>query len=953
MGDNHKRCLYSICNNRRTQDRSRGTSSRRCPPDPATNSIPTFPGAHLKRNLGAPGKGGDRRGHFIQELVPVPDFRNPQTRGITKSDPKHEGHKQIHNTVAFPHGHLSYNPSLPRKSGSSSINRPSGRILPCTHACFGEKSSGIPVRGQDLQIQGSPLRSATSSESIYQGDRDPDVLPQRPRTQNLFLLRRLDLSRELGGQTQRPLGAPNHDHARTGIYNKLEKVRTDSLTHAHLFRGSTRLSKQPGKTQPREGRDLDQPSKILGFSKKSPSSNLAKVARLLSEPGGPITGLQTFDETFPDSLSKSLQAEHQFATEDDPRFVGDEDPDSSMVRRGFYSPRKAVLLPSSVDHGDHGRISNRLGRPLSGPLDFRRMGPSNTVTAHKCSGTSSGMESLNSFQEPVRKPDSSYLNGQHSSNVIHKSTRRNTLFDSEQIDLSTMELVQSREHRSDRLSHPRSGECDSGLPFERKVSSVGMDAVGKDLLADKPEIRPPDRPVRVIHEQQTSDILLQNKGREGDSVGRIFNSLDRSEGVCVPSLQTYPTSSQEDQGRQSIGDSHRTTLAQPSVVSRSSSSIGGGTLAASMVQGSGLPTSVRDSPRSSGAPQIDRLAVIGESARAEGFSERAASLLVESRRASTRKVYSSRLNAFIEWCEEKGIAPREASLPAIADFIIALYDKGKSLSTLRGYRSAIAAIHIGFEDGSSVSSAPRLSALLRSLSLKRPNFRPLVPSWSLPKVLEALAKPPFEPLHSASLLDTTIKTCFLLAVASGQRVSSLHALSIARGHIRWENGGVRLIPNAKFIAKNQSETSGPVEIFLRPLTKFSSIREDKVWCPVRALKWYLDKVKNLRKSDQLFVITKAPFSPASKSTLSRWIVAAIKAAGSNARVSDTNLRAHDTRSISSSWALFQGVSVEEICRAAYWRSQNSFTTYYLKDVPAVEGNFSIVPIHAAASSIVN
>ena len=64
---------------------------------------------------------------------------------------------------------------------------------------------------------------------------------------------------------------------------------------------------------------------------------------------------------------------------------------------------------------------------------------------------------------------------------------------------------------------------------------------------------------------------------------------------------------------------------------------------------------------------------------------------------------------------------------------------------------------------------------------------------------------------------------------------------MAPGHIRWEKDGVRLIPTPSFLAKNQSASSKPVELFIKPLTDFSP--DDKVWCPVRALKWYLDRTK--------------------------------------------------------------------------------------------------------------
>ena len=41
------------------------------------------------------------------------------------------------------------------------------------------------------------------------------------------------------------------------------------------------------------------------------------------------------------------------------------------------------------------------------------------------------------------------------------------------------------------------------------------------------------------------------------------------------------------------------------------------------------------------------------------------------------------------------------------------------------------------------------------------------------------------------------------------------------------------------------------------------------------------------------------------------------------------LHAH---SVSSSWALLKGVSVEEICKAASWSSRHTFIKFYMLDV---------------------
>ena len=122
-------------------------------------------------------------------------------------------------------------------------------------------------------------------------------------------------------------------------------------------------------------------------------------------------------------------------------------------------------------------------------------------------------------------------------------------------------------------------------------------------------------------------------------------------------------------------------------------------------------------------------------------------------------------------------------------------------------------------------------------------------------MLQALSLEPFEPMFRASIHHLTIKTVFLVAIASGHRVSTLQALSVDPGHVRWEPSGVRLIPRADFIAKNQSSSSPPVEIFLPSLSSFSSVSEDKVWCPVRALRWYLDKMKPKRSSSSLLPLS--------------------------------------------------------------------------------------------------
>ena len=126
-----------------------------------------------------------------------------------------------------------------------------------------------------------------------------------------------------------------------------------------------------------------------------------------------------------------------------------------------------------------------------------------------------------------------------------------------------------------------------------------------------------------------------------------------------------------------------------------------------------------------------------------------------------------------------------------------------------------------------------------------------VPSWNLSLVLYQLTKAPFEPLRKASLKHLTFKTVFLLALGSGKRSSEIHAW--VNRNIRHQSdwSKVSLSPSPFFLSKNQLAQEGPGSVSsvvipaLAP-TLDSSVKEDRSLCPVRALRYYLDKTKDLR-----------------------------------------------------------------------------------------------------------
>ena len=252
-----------------------------------------------------------------------------------------------------------------------------------------------------------------------------------------------------------------------------------------------------------------------------------------------------------------------------------------------------------------------------------------------------------------------------------------------------------------------------------------------------------------------------------------------------------------------------------------------------------------------------------------------------------------------------------------------------------------------------MSNNQALNQLLKGMFAERPPHRKLVPAWDLGEVLRSLADPPFEPLGQSPLLELSVKVAFLLAAATARRRSELHALTLDRGHIRWEPHGVRLIPRTTFLAKNQSQDFQPPDIFVPELKSLSSVPEDKKWCPVRALKWYIARTKPLRGSEsQLFITSTRPHRAASRDTISRWIVQAIQSGtpGSPSDRTGQGVHAHDTRAVTTSWALLRGVPVEEIMQAACWKSPSTFSSCYLRDVLLAEGRAGRVALSATMPS---
>lgn len=154
---------------------------------------------------------------------------------------------------------------------------------------------------------------------------------------------------------------------------------------------------------------------------------------------------------------------------------------------------------------------------------------------------------------------------------------------------------------------------------------------------------------------------------------------------------------------------------------------------------------------------------------------------------------------------------------------------------------------------------------------------------------------------------------------------------------------VFLYPRSGYVPKVLSNIPCPIvlQAFCSPPFKDVSQTKLNLLCPVRALDMYVLRTAEFRKAEQLFLCFGSARKgfPATKQTLSKWIVEAISFAyGASVRPSPLTVRAHSTRGMAASKALWAGASVQDVCDAAGWSSPLTFVQFYKLDLTPTPGS---------------
>ena len=183
----------------------------------------------------------------------------------------------------------------------------------------------------------------------------------------------------------------------------------------------------------------------------------------------------------------------------------------------------------------------------------------------------------------------------------------------------------------------------------------------------------------------------------------------------------------------------------------------------------------------------------------------------------------------------------------------------------------------------------------------------------------------------------------------------MHAFSIDSDHLRFSNldGSLILRTQLGFLAKNQLPSRAPDSITIPKLSNLcrKSDNFNRMLCPVRADKIYLDKTKSLRKHRKRLFIPTQGDQDLKKSTISSWVKYAIKHAYDSITMNPNRLfkpRAHELRALSASWAHMNFIPLEEVLKFAVWSRSSLFDSHYLRDFrEQTENLMAMGPIIAA------
>ena len=848
-----------------------------------------------------------------------------------------------------PYGDSTVCAPLSSPRGLDGVSGLGGRLPASSYSSGVQEVPSICDSRRNLSVQGALLRIDDSSPGIYQGHGSRFSLDASSRLSNVTLPRRLVSSCLLigGDYSSEGLSSGSLSQVRDPDQPKEIDSSTDAINR--LFGHDDSCSSFEGFSDTETHRSVPQSARGVSVLSSSASLVVEKSSRSDGLFFPSDSRISTAVSIPPTSSSSVVGSVGRRGSDLLGRFLP---PGSSVVVRSVKSdPRGTTGRPSPRVLSSLRRFRSGLGRFSRRSANFRPLVSSRSPRIHQLQGTQSSSSSSQTLLSDHSGISNSLVFGQYHSNLVPQERGRDEVSSSQFLSPIHSEGMRAQ---SSPISSPVcvwSSQLHSRRPQPQGSSSrFGMDSGSRGSSRSHQEMASSNRSFCHSPQLPSSSLLLSHGGPHVSRDGRHAPVLERDAGLCLSCLRDGPCSSEEAQAEcANRDDLSGSFLASEKLVcgpSRSASRHSDQTSREERpVVSATFPSFSHQPPRAA----ANCLENIQRTAKAIGLSSGVARQLAYCRRKSTHMNYQYKWVVYRSWCRNKGHSISRPTIAKVADFLLFLRkSKGLSFSAIAGYRSMLSAsFRFVLPE---ISDSAILRDLMKSFRIERPSIPNRAPPWDLTLVLTYLRSSDFEPLSSVSLRQLTVKTLFLVSLATARRVSEIQALS---KEVSFSGNDAYLTFLPEFRAKTESEANPLPRFFpLRALNDFVGNDPDELLlCPVRALKIYLERTAPLLPSPRsLFRSPRNPSRQISKNAVSFFLREVISKSYNSSPDPGPSVRigAHSIRGMATSTAFLKNFSISSILEAATWKSHSVFTTFYLRDVSfSFPQGFGLGPFVAA------
>ena len=817
------------------------------------------------------------------------------------------------------------------------FSRYEGCILPYPYSSSVETIPEVHVQREVLPVQGSLFRPEYGASGLHKGL--SPISQNRPSIRQAynFVSRRLASTSKVSERDEGRQAVCFGPCEEIGTDNKFREVSSGTVSRDNLLRDGHQFSDFVGFTHTEAGRfyylNHYRILKLRSATSKDVDETLGphvivREVRQRSEAQDEIN-----------SVCSSATVEQAFTVGQGVSEDSSRDPEGlklveqlSKAKSGNLSRAEEPAANVTIR-----RLSSRLGSNYRRQSVLRSMVSGGGVTPYKQSGIKGSVECLESGRGTCDKQEGGSLHGQQDSSFILGKTRGHKISRSFRVSQRDIRMGRAEKYRDDPSVCKRTEEFYGRLPKQKETNhSHRVDPEPSGVLPVM-EVVGTAQCGSLCHqvEPQAPQLYVPPSGQSSCSNRRHVATLVQHGRLCLSSFRHDKAGIKQIQTVSKLqDDSGRAVVASTRVVSRSVGTTCRLSKNAASQTRPLVPTSGETVTSKPPHSSSSRLETVLRFTRTKRLSERVSNKIFNARRPSTNALYQYRWSIYYHWCRRHKLSAARPSINTVCEFLIYLKEERKmATDTIRGYRSMLQTVlrHLDYD----ISHNQDIADVIRSFDVQEPVVNKDQVFWNLDVVLKYLCSSKFEPIEQCSLLDLTRKTVFLICLALAKRVSEIQALSRLVGFSA-QGAVVSLVLG--FRAKNDNKCKAlPRSFLVKDLSSLVGPEEEAKLCPVRALKEYIGRTKDLRTiyNKRLFISPRDNSRAASKNAIAFFIKSLVKEAHVVLRpemLAILKVKSHEVRAVATSTAFAHNLSLQEIMETAQWRCSSVFASHYLKEV---------------------